>query len=190
MTSNLNLEVEFKYSAKNTSVNDFNAFCSGIKNHEQYRVNLGVDRFYTNKEKPDTFFRLREDSGRFELTYKRKTTKNNNKVRVEYNLGIDNAIAAESLIKEFGYEYDTYLNKVNYVHVFPWFVLSYYICFDANMVEIGRFIEIEMREDHSWSALKEMETELKILEKMCRAIGISPEGRIKESLYEMYRSKT
>lgn len=183
-------EIEFKYSAAKVQIEDFNSFCKSIQGHESYRLNHGIDTFFTDPNRQGSFFRLREDTGTYCLTYKRKIQADNT-VRVEYNLDLMNGKnAAYALVEELGYKYDAAINKVNYVHLFPWYVLSYYICYDANMQELGRFIEIEMREDYNWTSEQQMLTELKVIEKVFKPLGISAEGRIKESLYEMYRSKS
>lgn len=184
-----NKEIEFKYPAKNISLQTFNDFCKNMHDHVGYRDNLGTDKFFTHPEKPDTFFRLRQDSGTLQLTFKRKIAQDNS-MRIEYNLNVDNDQgSAHCLIEEMGYKYDTILHKVNHVHIFPWYVLSYYICYNSDMVEYDRFIEIEMREDCKWTSEQEVFNELRIVEKMFKPLGISPDKRIKESLYEMFRSK-
>lgn len=182
-------EIEFKYSARSISLDTFHTFCMNMKKHETYRANLGVDEFYANIDRPGTFFRLREDEGKYQLTYKRKLHLDNS-IRVEYNLDLSNDKAsAKALIQEMGYKYDTSINKVNHVHIFPWYVLSYYICYDMNMTELDRFIEIEMREDYTWSTEHEAFNELILVEKLMRPLGINKEGRMTQSLYEIFGSK-
>lgn len=182
-------EIEFKHNASKVSLDAFNKLCEKIKDRESHRNNLGYDSFFTNVDKPDTFFRIREDEGKLELTFKRKLN-SENVVRVEYNLLVNSKEQAVALIEEMGYKFDRTIGKVNHVHVYPWYVLSYYMCYDSDMSELGRFIEIEMREDVEASSDQAVIVELKIIENMLKPLGLSTETRVISSLYELYRSKS
>lgn len=182
-----NKEVEFKYKAS-VSIEEFKRFCVD-KNPLDLLVIAGYDHFYSNLKDKDSFFRHRTSFKDNELTFKRKTALNNSFVRTEINIEIANGSdSIAELCKEMGYEYNTSVFKSCLVYTHKNYVVSYYICYDSNMKELDRFIEIEVREDR-WDNEKEAWDELLVLEKVYKPLGISTSGRIKSSLFEMYRKE-
>lgn len=182
-------EIETKYSAEEISYNDFKKFCNNRK-PVKYILASGYDHFYEKKNEADSFCRHRVGSDMNQLTFKRKTLDANNFVRTEHNLDLEQATSieqVEALCAEFGYQYNTSIFKTCFVYFYDWYVLSYYMCYDVHMKEVGRFVEIEMKEDHDFGSEDAAWNSLLVIEKFCKEIGISPKSRIKRSLFEIYR---
>lgn len=183
-------EIEFKYYADNIKLSDFVEFCNDRKPEGQILVS-GYDYFY-EKPNEDAFCRLRVGPDSNQLTFKRKLTSKNNFIRTEHNIDLESHITKDqitALCKEFGYMYNMTLFKNCFIYHYDWYTFVYYICYDENMKEIGRFVEIEMSEDHSWIDEQHAWNELIILEKTCRELGISPQCRVKKSLFELFKKE-
>lgn len=173
-------EVEFKYDAKDMSLEKVNEFfrqapCIITEAH-------GTDYFYSNKTKSKEFIRHRKGSDTNELTFKLKINVDDNFVRVENNVCLDRRTTSEEvaeLCKSLGYDFNTKLTKHSFIYNCGWYVASYYICYDDNRLETARFFEIEVE--------SELMTELVLVEKLCKDLGIGEQTRIKASLFEMYR---
>jgi adenylate cyclase class IV len=183
----MNKEIEFKYNANNISIEQFISYFTGKTPHI---VVSGTDHFYSNCKKKSTFFRIRDSHNTLELTFKRKLQKNNSDIRIEYNIvsSTDKA-TLEGFLSELGYIYEFNLYKISYIFEFPHHKAAYYICYDPNMKEIGRFIEIEMREDYRWKNEGEAWNYLTLLAKLVKPLGLDKSTKVNKSLYEMYRPK-
>lgn len=183
-------EIEFKYNADAVKLSDFTAFCGAHNGGAEELRASGFDHFYDNLKDPDAFGRLRVGADSNQLTFKRKTQDTNNFIRTEHNIDLASWTTRdqiEALFSEFGYRYNTSLFKNCFIYVYDTYTFVYYICYDVNMKELGRFIEIEMSEQHSWVNESEAYNHLLVLEKLMKTLGISPQNRIKRSLYELYR---
>lgn len=182
-------EIEFKYKADNISLSVFEAFCK--KNSPlTHLIASGYDHFYDKSDASGSFCRLRVGPDSNQLTFKRKTTDNNNFVRTEHNIDLTRETSREqieALLSEFGYAYNTSLFKNCFIYKYDWFTYVYYVCYDTDMKELGRFVEIEMSEEHAWQNEEEAYNQLLILEKLCKSLGVSPQCRVKRSLFELYR---
>jgi len=146
-------EVETKYRADEMSLVAFHDFCKERK-PERYLYSSGFDHFYHSLKSPNAFCRHRTGTDLNELTFKRKTSDSNSFIRTEHNITLAKDMQAHqiaALCNEFGYEYNTSIFKTCFVYIFDWYVLSYYICYNNEMKESGRFFEIEAREDYNWS---------------------------------------
>ena len=185
-----NVEIEFKYDASKVKLKDFIDFCSNKRLLNKIVI-FGCDDFYENKTQPCTFYRHRTNDFENQLTFKRKHDKDNNTIRTEYNIILDKNANTKDDIKGFllesGYKFNTTLFKTCFIYQYEFYILVYYICYDESMAEVGRFIEIEAKEDYDWSSNKEAVDSIAIVEKMCKSLGLSPDKRLKKSLYEMYR---
>lgn len=181
-------EIEFKYRADDISLKDFIAFCEA--RGPLRAVNpCGYDYFYDNAKDQDAFCRHRVGLDINQLTFKRKTTDANNFIRTEHNMDLVKATREQvrSLVSEFGYAHNFSLYKNCFVYSYDNYTLVYYVCYDEDMKELGRFIEIEMKEDFQWKSEQEAWDCLLVFEKLCKPLGISPQHRIKRSLFELYR---
>ena len=182
-------EIEFKYNASEISLKKFMSFCEERK-PDSYVQASGFDRFYASKASPDSFCRHREELGRFnQLSFKRKTADKNNYVRTEHNITLDLGVSPkqiEDLCKEFGYTYVNTIYKSCFIYKFSNHIFVYYICYDADLKELGRFLEIEMDEDYPWADRDDAMSNLVKLEVDLKPLGVSPQARIKRSLFEMF----
>lgn len=183
------VEIEFKYNADNITLANFLNFCKD-RGPSKLIVAAGWDHFYEKSNDDSSFCRHRIGPDANQLTFKRKTTDSNNFVRTERNLDLGRTATKEDidgLCAEFGYKYNTSLYKNCFVHKFEWYTAVFYICYDTNMKELGRFVEIEMDEDHAWSSEQEAWDELVVLEKLFKPLGLSAQSRIKRSLFELFK---
>jgi hypothetical protein len=190
-------ELEYKYRADNVSLSDFKALMATLEIKSRKEA-ASWDIYYVQENDFESFQRFRLDKDSPELTKKVKTKDANNWKRVESDLPLDpKKITEESVAFHVGldgykenfriYKYcDIYFeNQVNYV---------YYVVYDLNMKETGRFIEVEVNKDrvrelnllNSTGAIQFLNYAEKLLEKL----GISPQNRLKKSLFEIYRKET
>lgn len=186
---NTPLEVEFKYNCKDILLSNFLEFC---KNYDKSKfiTASGWDHFYYNEKTPDVFVRHRIGPDCNQKTIKRKLTANNNFIRTEHNIDLDAKTTKEQIsaeCAEFGYQYNFSIFKTAFVFKYNWHVFVYYIVYDTEMQELDRFIEIEMSEEHTWKDEQEAYSQLLVLEKLCKSIGLTPQARVKNSLFERYK---
>lgn len=182
-------EVEFKYRADHIPLTHFEALCKALDSTNNFNVS-GYDHFFSHSEHQDRFCRLRVGPDRNELTFKRQTTNKNNYIRTEHNILLNPQVRqeqVEALVEEFGYEYNASIFKSAWIFKFAKHVCSYYTVYNANLKELGRFIEIEMAEDYPWKNEEEAMEALISVEAQLKPLDISPQARIKRSLFEMFR---
>lgn len=181
-------EIEFKYNASDISLKDFNKFCKDRKPEKFIEVG-GYDYFYKTTGNNGGFCRHRVGADSNQLTFKRKTTSGNNFIRTEHNIDLVNLVSVDqiaALCKEFGYEPAAALFKNCFIYVYDFYILVYYIVYDTGMKELGRFVEIEMKEDHTWTSETEAWDALTAMERICKPLGLSSQARIRKSLFEMF----
>lgn len=185
-------EVEAKYNAENITLTAFQAFCNGRDPKPIKMIEAaGFDYFYANPSQPDAFYRHRVGPDFNQLTFKRKTIQGNSNIRVERNLDLSPGVSRElvaSVVGEHGYAFNMAIFKSCFVYFYDWYVLSYYICYDKDLKELGRYLEIEANEDHPWKTEQEAWDAVVVMEKLCKPLGLTPQMRIKRSLFELYKS--
>lgn len=185
-----NTEIEFKYLAK-VKLSQFKQFCE-VRKPIKYQIISGYDRFFSKPSEPDSFYRHRVNTNENQLTFKRKTTKTDNFIREEHNIDLPLNVSEEkieALCRINGYVYDTTIFKNCFIFNYSDHTLVYYVCYDSELRELGRFIEIEMKEDYAWTSEQEAFNSLLALERLCKAVGLSPDNRVNKSLFEMYRKE-
>ncbi len=184
-------EIEFKYRADNITLSAFTVFCLARSPGALKIVEAsGFDHFYGNTKDPEAFCRHRIGSDFNQLTFKRKTTGGNNFVRTEHNIDLMPKMSRdqiEAVCGEFGYKYNVSVFKTCFVYFYEWIVLSYYVCYDKDLKELGRFMEIEANEDHPWASEQEAWDAVVVMEKLCKSLGLTPQMRVKRSLFELYK---
>ena len=181
-------EVEFKYRAEGITLSKFTEFCESL-NPKKIIVAAGYDYFYQKKGDDSSFCRHRLGPDSNQLTFKRKTTDSNNFIRTEHNLDL-RGVSKEQIrafLADMSYDYNLSLYKNCFVYRYDWYTFVYYICYDLEMKEVGRFVEIEMSEEHDWADEADAWNELIVLEKIGKVIGLSPQARVKRSLFELYK---
>lgn len=179
-------EIETKYKADNVSLSDFQALC---KDPVEIVLASGFDYFYYNIQEPTAFGRYRKGADTSQITVKRKTSSSNNYVRGEINLNIKDNVdlgTVTALFETFGYQYTNCLYKSCFIYKYPLHTFVYYICYNKDMKELGRYIEVEMSEEHDWSSETAAWESLLELESKLKPLGIVPQSRVKRSLFEMY----
>jgi adenylate cyclase class IV len=199
-------ELEYKYRADDVKLSSFQELMAGIKPVKRLEVS-SWDHYYTNKD-PGSFIRFRDSAATPELTQKRKTVSGNNWNRVEVDLPLDKTKIDEKTVSAFvtllGYEKNFKIFKSCFIYWTPYVNYVYYIVYDQDMTEKGRFMEVEVNKDmvdyldhieingkHAISydppkftngAIKELNK----AESLLANLGITPQNRMKKSLYEMF----
>lgn len=187
-----NQEIEFKYLATDLPLTAFKTFCEK-RNPLQFVIISGYDHFYQNDSTPNSFYRHRVNTNENQLTFKRKTTDDNNFIREEHNIDLPMNVSEEkigALCGINGYNYNTSIFKNCFIYNYDYYTLVYYICYDKDLKELNRFIEIEMKEDYDWVNQEEAMGELVTLERICKPIGLEPKNRVIKSLFELYRKES
>jgi len=180
-------EIEFKYRADNVTLTDFDdAMIKYAPSFEKIEVS-SWDIYYSNGT--DTFLRLRKGS-RPELTLKTKQGTNNiNRREINISLQGEQENAISNLCTDLGFIHNFTINKYCAIYNYDLFNTVYYTVYNTNMEEIGRYIEIEFKEEEiervgieeSLQIMRDVEKE--ILE----PLGITYRNRLNKSLYEIYR---
>lgn len=181
------LEVEFKYRADDIPLSKFMGFCMGLGKHK-YVMASGWDHFYDSPG-VQGFARHRIGPDFNQLTYKKKINGNNNFIRHEDNLDLLQTVSIDqiaSFLSKFGYSLNKSIFKNCFIYKFPLYTMVYYVIYSESLKEIGRFIEIEMSEDFDWNSEENAWDNLIEIERIAKEpLGISPQSRMKLSLYEL-----
>ena len=184
-------EFEVKFRVAGDSVYAFKALAEKLPGLLQF-IYLESDDLYYVKE-GDEFLRHRFDkknlAGRQELTYKKKMKSANNIYRKENNMRCDdNSIeGVADFCENLGFKWNFKISKYVHIYKFEDATLPFYTVIDeaGNM---DHFMEIEvdeeklkgMTEDQAWEVIQKYE-------KLLAPLGITPQKRLRKSLFEMYR---
>lgn len=190
-------ELEFKYDGSAIKLTDFDKWAT--EQGPQFRVEVSSwDVYYSpTKETPLAFefMRLRLGS-KPELTIKVKRDEKNNNNRIEIDLPLDKEKPQEYLehvarkfCDQFGFVENFRIFKYCSIYFYDKTDLVYYISYDKDMKENGRFIEVEARKDVKFSSETEALAEVENLEKKLAVFGITPKNRMKLSQWERNRKK-
>jgi len=186
----MNKEYEFKFNANDIKLSDFHKVAKTLNPLRHLEVS-SWDTYYINKE--SNFIRYRNSKEKPELTIKRKTTESNNQDRIEINLPL--RPSDESLVESFvaleGYKQNFKIFKYCFIYYYQNVDIVYYIVYDPELKEQARYLEIEFLEDK----VNNFTTEqvfgiLKEYEQKLSSLGITPQGRMKKSLFELYKNET
>ncbi len=191
MTSNeLNInEYEYKFRADNIKLTEFESLMETLPFIKK-QVCSSFDYYFLKEGSIDEFQRYRE-SDKPELTKKVKTKTANNWSRIESDLALDpNRVNFKQVQYHVGldnYKFNFKIFKSCSVYWFDNTNIVFYTVFDENMNKLSSFIECEVTKecvnslgDKAFDVLKECESKLEPL-------GISPQNRLKKSLFELYR---
>lgn len=184
-------ELEHKYKADSVKLSDFIKLM-GSMNPKVRKDVSSWDYYYTNKTNEDEFMRFRQSDNNPELTIKRKVKTSNNWERIEVDLPLDdsriklNKVETFASLLNYSENFRIYktcfifwLENVNYV---------YYVVYNENMKEVGRFIEVEVnKEQVPVLGVDKAVEELKAASQKLEEFGISAQNRLKLSLFEMFR---
>lgn len=193
-------ELEYKYKADEIGLKQFTDLMKELGFNKQLTVS-SWDYYYTNDS--EDFIRLRESQKSPELTIKRKTKSSNNWIRKEVDLPLSASRYSHKAVEEFvsleGYEENFKIYKSCFIYFQDIVNYVYYIVYDEQMREKGRFIEVEVNKDKIndikfYTEIGEKEkTPMKYLkeaENKLNLLGISSRNRLKKSLFELFRRPT
>lgn len=181
-------EIELKYKADNIKLTAFTTLMSELKYSSTIEVS-SWDSYFVDKEgNPGRF---RNSSLKPEFTIKKKTNPLNNQNRYELNIPLATGIKEEIVdeaAKQFGFTKDFKIFKNCFIYFFEYVDIVFYLVYNEDMKEEGRFLEIEFLEDRlkevgedkAFEIIKEYEQKLAVL-------GLSPQNRLKKSLFEMFK---
>lgn len=140
------------------------------------------DNFIRHRLAPET-----DPSGRSELTIKKKHVEGNNVVRTEINLRVDSndKRTIEVFCKNLGYTRNFSIFKIcDIYHFDDADVVLYTVVDEAGKTQ--NFLEIEVEESAGFTE-EESRVIISKYEKLLSSLGLSPQKRLKRSLWEMYR---
>ena len=186
------IEVEYKYNAEEISRENFNVLSRSLSPVKELLLDHdtdskpSTDHYFSNGKR---FMRFRYGQGKWELTSKVKKKEGNNWVRVEVNIKCGSGMNFEKA-KAFSeiHELSEDFSIIKDVQVF-WFdkiVLSHYTCYNEQMKKLNVFLEIEADEAYSWESEEQALNELAEWEKKLSSLGITPQKRVRKSLFEFY----
>lgn len=180
-------EIESKYDAADISMTKFvELVTEGHKVTKELLVSSFDDYFI---DKDGNFIRYRYTDSRGELTIKRKMIEKNNNERIEVNVPTtgNNLKAIGAFVDLLGYKHNFGIYKTCQIYWVDKVVLVYYVVYDKEMKELRRFIEIEADEEHQWASEEEAWNEVTKYEQILSPLGLSPQKRLKKSLFEIFR---
>jgi len=183
-------EFEVKFKVEGDLVYEFKKLVSALPDEKEFIYLESDDIYYVKGEE---FIRHRYDiknlEGRQELTFKKKVNTQNNINRVEVNLRCDgNTIEnTAKFCESLGFTKNFKIAK--YVHIYRLkdATLPFYTVIDESG-QMSHFIEIEvdeellhsLTEEEAWAVVRKYETIL-------APLGVTPQKRLRKSLFEMYR---
>lgn len=186
--SNKYKEVEFKYNAKDIKLTDFQKKMAEL--NPKFLIETSSWDFYYTNEVGESI-RYRKSELKPELTIKRKLDEDNNQKRIEINLGLaegDHDETVDEFVKLLGYKLNFKIYKSCFIYFFDDVDVVFYIVYDENMDEKGRFLEIEFLEEKAHeSEMKDIFKSLHKYEKDLKKLGINKNNRIPYSLFEMFK---
>jgi len=187
------MELELKYFADDISLAKFQTLAEEL-NYKKLLVVGGLDTYYTApdilKDTGIEFLRYRHGLTP-ELTFKIKTNQNNNNSRIEVDLPLSKKITKfiiNKFVNMLGFKENFEIYKECYIYFYDKIDIVYYTVRDKEEGKVlAKFIEIEARKDakftseeEAWKLVKEMEQNMNVL-------GISPQNRLKRSMWEIFR---
>lgn len=186
-------EIELKYYAENISLDKFIKFA--VDQNPNKKLFVGsYDTYYSSpsymSDNGLEFVRFRHGITP-ELTIKIKTSSKNNNSRIEVDLPLSKSVSkfiVDKFLALLGFQENFQIYKDCYIYYYDKLTIVYYRVLDKEDGKVlSTFIEVEARkdanfddEDHAWAYVKDMERKLS-------SIGISPQNRLRRSLWEIFR---
>lgn len=189
-------EFETKYRVEPHYLTEFKRIMETLTGLSKFIYVEGPDYYFT---KPDgSFARYRRpshglDNGRSEVTIKVKPEgAKNNIIRKEVNWRVD--LTGEDAIREglrlMGYKPNFSIWKSCHIYNFHDATLVFYTVYDTTDGKASRadnFVEIEVDEDKVSSMTEQQAWEVILkYEKALADVGLTPQKRLRKSLFEMY----
>lgn len=190
------IEFESKYRVEQSIILPFKLIVEKMDTFKEFVYAEGPDEYFV---KGELFARYRKEANkgpnaRAELTIKIKPEgAKNNIIREEYNVRVDGT-PRETIVKflnALGFKHNFTVMKSCFIYRMEDATLVSYTVADITDGDLrseDHFVEIEvseeqihtMNEDQAWAILTKYE-------KALEPLGITPQKRLKRSLYEMYR---
>jgi len=187
-------EIELKYDAEGIELKKFNDFAYSLNPVHTLEVGSWDSYYANNDEKSDVEFLRFRQGNKPELTTKVKLNDKNNNDRIEIDLPLNPNLPKEELDKVVGHFCDQLNFKLNFkifkfcsIFFYEKIDIVYYIVYNEDMKEKGRFIEIEARKDATFASQEEALTLVKEMEAKFSIFGITLKNRMKKSQWEMWR---
>lgn len=181
-------ELEFKYDGEDIKMEDFVKFANSMSPEKRVEVS-SWDFYYSGTGMPFEFLRFRNGPNP-ELTTKIKTEDKNNNNRIEIDIPLRFGVT-EWLVRQFvnllGFKENFRIHKYCDIYWYEKLDIVYYIIYNKDMKEIGRRVEIEARKDYAFKSAEEALAEVKGMEQKMSEIGITPQKRMKKSMWEQFR---
>lgn len=184
------LEIETKYKADDIKLSDFRKLMFSLEPLRELEAG-SYDHYYEKQE--DLFIRYRQGTNS-QLTMKSKSKDSNNYIRTELNLPLDpavNSLDMHQIVDKFcdmlGFKLNFAIWKDYFVYFWDGYNVVYYVVYDEEHREKGRFIEIEMDEHRAWASEEEAWNLLGQIELALAPLGVSASKRTRLSLYERFR---
>lgn len=183
------VEFETKYRIEDTKILwDFKHLVETQLGRKAFIYVQSDDIYYVKSADEFIRYRFSESDKRAELTIKRKTGTGNNIIREETNVRVDDNDFAtvENFVKNLGFNFNFRINKQCHIYHGDDATLVFYSVRDLENQKLAHFIEIEVKEgagfteDESWAIIKKYEAAL-------APLGVTPQKRLRKSLFEMYR---
>lgn len=192
------VELEYKYKADEVKLTDFVKLINKLNPVRKLDIS-SWDTYYTKG--PNEFVRFRNSTDP-ELTIKRKVKDANNWQRIEVDLPVDCDRITDEKVDNFlsllEYQKNFKIYKSCFIYWLPDVNYVYYIVYDENLKEAGRFIEVEVNKS-AINKLRENDRNdgfvttgdgavqaLNSAEKYLGQLGLSPQNRMKKSLFELF----
>lgn len=189
------IEFETKYRVDQGLLIEFKSIMASLDGLKKFISVEGGDEYFVKGEQ---FLRYRKaafgmDNGRTEVTMKTKPVgAKNNIIRREWNWRVDNT-EPETIregIKDLGFTFNFSIYKICHIYNFKDATVVFYTVYDTTDKKpsgIDTFVEIEvseknigkLTENQAWEIIEKYESIL-------APMGITPQKRLKKSLFEMY----
>lgn len=186
-------ELEFKYDGSDIKLTKFVEFAQTLP-IVKHIEGAGWDSYYSGDGKielPFEFIRLRQSPDFAELTVKIKNTEKNNQNRFELDLPLLPSRTTNWLIEKFvalfGFKENFRVFKYFDIYWTDKVDIVYYTIYNRDMVEVGRRVEIEARKDYKFTSQEEALAAVKDMEQQMAIIGITPQKRMRKSMWEQFR---
>lgn len=193
-------EFESKYRVEAHDLIAFKKLVEAVPDRTFFLQINGPDHYFIKDG--DNFARYRKpddihENSRSEVTIKVKPEgAKNNVIRKEINWRVDNT--PEDAIREglalMGYTYNFSIYKTCYIYGFADATVVFYTVFDITKEKTTKgdtFVEIEVNEELVHTLTEQQAWDIIIkYEKLLAPLGLTPQKRLRKSLFEMYKRNT
>ena len=155
-----------------------------------------IDYYFSNGKRFCRWRQSHESDGSqtWELTSKKRTNSINNNIRVEVNLPLVaegmNFEKAKLFSELHSLSFDFAIKKSAKVIWVDKVVISHYSTYNMKNKLLDTWLEVEADEHYPWANEAEAMAEVLDWEKRFAVLGITPQLRIKRSLFEIYSNFT